>query len=68
MRSSNGDPKEDFYPPATTKRDNRSCGGYSLGIPGEVVKSIELSDNSDRWDALPIYLLRNPGLSARPVT
>jgi hypothetical protein len=37
-------------------------------IPWEVVKSIELSDNSDRRDALPIDLLRNPGLSARPVT
>lgn len=36
-------------------------------IPWEVVKSIELSDNWDRWDALPIDLLRNPGLSARPV-
>jgi hypothetical protein len=42
-------------------------GSFSLVIPGEVVKSIELSDNWDRWDALPIDLLRNPGLSARPV-
>lgn len=44
-----------------------TAGGYSLVIPWEVVKSIELSDSWDRWDALPVDLLRNPGLSARPV-
>lgn len=43
------------------------AGGYSVVIPWEVVKSIELCDSWDRWDALPIDLLRNPGLWARPV-
>lgn len=40
-------------------------GLYSWVIPWEVVKSIELSDNWDRRDALPIDLLRDP--ASRPI-
>jgi len=61
-------PRKTSIPLRPWKEITMAAAGLFLGvIPGEVVKSIELSDNWDRWDALPIYLLRNPGLSARPV-
>lgn len=60
-------PRKTFTPCDHGKTSPWPQGFNSLVIPWEVVKSIELSDSLDRWDALPIDLLRNPGLSARPV-
>lgn len=47
------------------KRSSQRRGVIPWRYPWEVVKSIELSDNWDRRDALPIDLLRNP--ASRPV-